>query len=121
MAVTRKKKTVWLVFNYYRCISEIKLKIEWQIAVMSTKKDDIIDQIALLAALRWVKNFKPYNKSFYILAKRVFFMTKNILMVILVLRLDDIWKNRNMIHLEQPVLASQAWFMERLYNVIKKN
>lgn len=40
------------------------------------KKDIIVNGIALLTALRWVKNFIPYNMHFYVLAKKDFYCIK---------------------------------------------
>lgn len=38
----------------------------------------VVNRIALFAALNLLKNFKPCNKHFYFLAKKIGIFTKNI-------------------------------------------
>lgn len=53
-------ESVQFLFNYYLCILVVKLNIKYQIALLVIKTNiDIIDKIASLATLYYIKNFKP--------------------------------------------------------------
>lgn len=113
MATTREEETVRLMFSCCGCTPEIKLNNEWQMSIMS-KNVCVVDGIASLGALHWVENFKPCDKHFRLLAKKVGIVTKNVPVVTLASRLDEVWKNRKLIKLGQLVHENKAWFGETL-------
>lgn len=52
MVGTIKKANAWLLFNNYGSTQEIKLNVEWQMAILSKKVNiNFTDRIASLATL----------------------------------------------------------------------
>lgn len=64
---------------------------------------DVMDGIASLVVLHWVKNFKPYNKHFQLLIRHVGFITKMILVDELLSIMNGIWQNCNLEEYKQLV------------------
>lgn len=63
MAAITEEVNARLLFSNCVFTQEIKLNIEWQMAVLLKKVNiDFTDRITSLAALHWVKNFKLCNK-----------------------------------------------------------
>ena len=55
MAPTIEEANARLLFSSCGCTQEVKLKVEWQMALLSKKVNiDFTDGIASLAALYWV-------------------------------------------------------------------
>lgn len=93
MAATREEKTVCLMFSYYAYTTEVKLNIDWLIGILSKTVCDI-NGIASLMTLHWVNNFWPCKNHLCLLAKKVGFVTKNVLLGVLESQFGEIWRNR---------------------------
>ena len=92
MAAIKEEKTIQFLFNCCLCTPAVKLNIEWQMALLVVKTNmDITDEIALLTALHWVENFKPFNKHLRLLARHIGPMTKKIPADELLLQMNGIW------------------------------
>lgn len=89
MATTKEEKTVYFMFSYYTCIPKVKLNTDWQISILS-KTVSIIDKIASILVLHWVKNFWLCKKYLRLLAKKVNLITKNIFLGDLEIRLGEV-------------------------------
>ena len=67
------------LFSSFGCTQEVKLKVEWQMALLTKKVNiNFTDGIASLAALHWVQNFKLCNKHQTFLARHLSLVTKKV-------------------------------------------
>ena len=91
VAATTKKVNTRLLFSSCGCTQELKLKIEWQMAFLSKKVNiDFINEIASLAALQLVRNFKLCNKYQTLLVRYLGIITKKVPKENIALQLDGI-------------------------------
>lgn len=115
MAATREEETVWFLFSCCSCTLAVKLNIEWQIALLVVKTNmNIINKIASLAALYWVKNFKSSNRYLWLLAGHVGLMTKKIPVDELQSQINGIWRNCNLKNYKQLVTKKPEWFVDQV-------
>ena len=91
-AATTEEANARLLFSSCGCSQEVKLKVEWQMSLLSKKVNiDFTDEIASLVALYLVENFKLCNKHQTILARHLGFVTKKLSKKDIPLRLNGIW------------------------------
>lgn len=98
MAIIREEETVHLIFSRYGCTIEVKFNTDWQMGI-SLKSADVVDEIASIAAIHWVDNFRPCKKHLRFLAKRVSPLIKNVSLGDLDLQLEESWRNREVFKL----------------------
>lgn len=104
MIVLREGETVWLMFSYCGCTLEVKLNVEWPMALLAKKINlDIMDKIVMLATLYQIKYLKSYNKHICVLAKYLSFMIKKILVIDLKIQLDNVCYYQSTINFKQLV------------------
>lgn len=84
------------------------------------KKKNVVDEIILLTMLNFIKNFKLYDKHLYILDKKIFLIIKNVLVIIIVSKLDNIQKNREIIYIDYLILKNKVQFTNALYMTIEQ-
>ncbi len=73
----REEETVRLMFSYCGCTPEVKLNIEWQMALLAKRINlDMTDGMVTLSALHWVENFKLCNKHLCLLARHLGLVTR---------------------------------------------
>ena len=91
VAVAMGEANARLLFSTFECTQEVKLNIEWQMAILSKKINmDFTDRIASLAALHGVEIFKFCNKHQSLLAKHLGLVRKKVPKEELRLRIDVI-------------------------------
>lgn len=81
---------------------------------VTLKKIYIIDVIALLMTLYLIENFKFYHKHMPMLAKQIGLVTRNVSAKIFELRLEKIWKNRELAKLKKLVNKKENLFAKIL-------
>lgn len=81
---------------------------------VTLKENYVIDDITSLSNQYWVENFKPCNKHICVLAKKIGLVIRNISAEIFGSRLEEIWKNRELVKLEKLVSEKEDWFTETL-------
>ena len=119
MAAIMEEANARLLFSSSRCTQEVKLKVEWQIALLSKKVNmDFTDRIASLAALHWVENFTFCNKHQTLLARHLGFVTKKVPKKDIASRLDGIWQHRNLLDFTKLVCKNPEWFWEQVREII---
>lgn len=91
MVIIREEETICAMFNYYVYTLKVKLNTNWQIVILF-KIICIINKIISIIALNLVDNFWLCKKHLYFLAKKIRFITKNILLGDLGSWLGEIWK-----------------------------
>ena len=97
-AATTEEANARLLFSSCGCSQEVKLKVEWHMAILLKKVNmDFTDGIASLAALHWVKNFKLCNKHQTLLARHLGLVTKKVPKEDIASQLDGIWQYRNLL------------------------
>ena len=112
VAALREEETMRLIFNCCKCTPEIKLNIEWQMALLAKKINiDMTDKIVTLAPLYWVKNFISCNKHFYFLARYLGLATRKI-SVVDISSLNSVEQHQSVVNFKQQVTKISNWFME---------
>ena len=101
------------MFSYCPYTPEVKLNTDWQMGI-SSKFVCVVDGIASIAALHWVNNFRPCEKHMRLLAKRVGLPIRNVSLGELEVRLEEIWRNRELSKLEILLEEYGKWFAETL-------
>ena len=71
---------------------------------------DFTKEIASLAALHWVENFKLCNKYQTLLARHLGLVTKNVPKEDIASQLDSIWQHRNLLDFIKLVCKNPEWF-----------
>ena len=114
VAASREEETVRLMFSCCGCTPEVKLNIEWQMALLAKKVNlDMTDEMVTLAALHWVENFKPCNKYLCLLARHLGLVTRKVPVVVdLKSRLDNVWEHRSADSFKQLVTEKSDLFVE---------
>ncbi len=113
VAASREEETVWLMFSCCGCTPEIKLNIEWQMALLAKRINlDMMDGMVTLSVLHWVENLKLCNKHLCLLARHLSLVTRKVLVVDFRSQLDSIWHHRSAADFKQLVTENSAWFGE---------
>lgn len=95
------------MFSCYKCTSEIKLNIKWQMIFQAKKINmDKIDGIVTLVVLYWVDNFKTCNKHLCLLVKYFCFVTKKVPIVDFKSQLDYIWQYHSVDSFKQLIVEN---------------
>ena len=119
MAAITEEANARLIFSSCGCTQEVKLKVEWQMALLSKKVNmDFTDGIASLAALHWVENFKLCNKHQTLLARHLGLVTKKVSKEDIASRLDGIWQHHNLLDFTKLVCKNPEWFREQVQKII---